>query len=94
MNEKCDYLDFCFRFHHSQLKSTYYKNDILLHAMKVGKPAKSQGIKYLFYPLYVSWGWFWCRFRRATDGFIVDGQDFCNGSTEDKFQENPSEVYL
>ena len=38
---QCDYLDFCFRFRHSQLKRTYDKNYRLLHVLLVGKPAKS-----------------------------------------------------
>uniref|UniRef100_A0AAY5KP50 DDE Tnp4 domain-containing protein n=1 Tax=Esox lucius TaxID=8010 RepID=A0AAY5KP50_ESOLU len=37
---ECDFMDFCFRFRHSQLKSTYDKNYRLLHAFVSGKTCK------------------------------------------------------
>ena len=45
-----DFLDFCFRFRLSQLKCTYDKNHRPLHALEVGKPAKSAVYQILVLP--------------------------------------------
>jgi hypothetical protein len=47
---QCDFLDFCFRFHLSQLNCTHDKNDRPLHALEVGKSAKSVVYQILVLP--------------------------------------------
>lgn len=51
----CDFLDFCFRFRHSQLKSTYGKNCRTPHALWVGKPARSAVCQILVLPTVCRW---------------------------------------